>query len=413
MMSLRRLATLASLLGLVVTTSCSKGVRRPQAARTSESKRGAIAIAATRPVDDKIDLNHHRVAPPCDPQIQYGSSDLSRVDVDTFLWVDQQLFRRLAKGRSDVVVARARTEIATASAFGIASSNRAKRDLGNFVQNNYEWEAERSDVEQRLKAASERRDEEERKLIGNPKSDPGKMAGLYWFHSAHEYAPNDIYYPLAVARDAERKVEREREQIYHKYHKETPEERIGGALAILLVMGMLDSAAGDASLSAEAEAALGKLGEAEAALAVTRTEAASTAIMNARSILIASEDSAAALASVERARAALNTGEIRGAAAAVADAQAELSTQLHANPKVVLALAGADTSLREAAANEAEDGEIGIKDRSTIALFEDAACHDEGVRQLLAADLKLALDYVGQYRLQGTSAPNTDDKPPN
>src|SRR5262249_17451350 len=156
-----------------------------------------------------------------------------------------------------------------------------KRDMGIFVETDNRWQAERSDVERRLEAASKRRAAEETNLIVNHKeSDPGKIAGLYWFHAAADYKPSDIYYPLAVARDAERKIEHEREDLYHKYHKETPEERLGGAFAILLTMVMLDSAAGD-GLGAEAEAALGELGEAEAALAVTETEAASTAIMNA------------------------------------------------------------------------------------------------------------------------------------
>jgi hypothetical protein len=352
-------------------------------------------------------------------QTHYKKRFLSSEDADAFGWVEQQLFKTfVAKHSGDLLVAKARTEIATARAFQIEPSNWAKRDMGIFVETNHKWQVERDDVERRLAAASKRRSEEENSLYpkyGN-KADPGQIAGLYWFHTARDYKPGDMYYPLAVARDAERKVEHEREELYHKYHKETPEERMGGALAILLVMVMLDSAVGDAGLGAEGEAALGELGEAEAALAVTETEAASTAIMNARSILVASEDSAAALASVERARTALAAGEFDGAAAAVADAQAALSTQLHVNPAVALALAGAEKSIAKLATTEAEDAEIGVKERSRIARFEYAAAHDDEVRRLLAADLKLALDYVGRHRAivaQRTHTPSTTGKKPS
>ncbi|MEK6371224.1 MAG: hypothetical protein AABO58_00875 [Acidobacteriota bacterium] len=371
----------------------------------------AISMIATPPVYGQAGRKHDRVAAPSDDQAQSKRRALSSEDVDAFLWVEQQLFEKFAKHGSDVLVAKARTEIATARAFQIEPSNGAKRDMGIFVETNNKWEAERSDVEKRLAAASRRRSEEENNLRtrhGN-KSDPGKVANLYWFKTARDYQPDDIYYPLAVARDAERKVEREREALYKKYHKETPEERLGGAIAILLVMGMLARAGGSVGRGAAARAALGKLGRAEAALAVTETKAASTAIRSARSILIASEDSAAALASVERARIALNAGKFDRAAAAVADARAALSTQLHVNPALALALAGADKSLASLAATEAEDAAIGVKERARIERFEYAASHDEEVRRLLAADLKLALEYVGRYRAmvaKGTQPPS-------
>jgi len=372
----------------------------------------AISIVVPLPVHGDAG----RAAMATNNQTRQKRRILSHEDIDAFLWVEQQLFKRFAKGQPDLPVAKARAEIATARAFGMEPSNWAKRDMGIFVQTDKKWQAERNDVERRLEAASRRRDEEERNLISRHKeADPGKMAGLYWFHTAADYKPDDIYYPLAVARDAERKIEHEREELYHKYHKETPEERLGGAFAILLTMVMLDSAAGDAGLSAEAEAALGELGEAEAALAVTETEAASTGIMNARSILIASEDSAAALASVERARSALNAGEIEEAAAAVTDARTELSSLPHVNPAVAIALAGTDKSIARLAATEAEDVEIGVKERSRIEVFEYAGSHDEEVRRLLAADLKLAFDYVGRYKamaVKRTHAPSgTEQKP--
>lgn len=376
-----------------------------------------LAISIVAPLSAYGNANgNHRVAVATDYKTQHKRRVLSNEEVHAFLWVEQQIFKRFAKGQSDLPVAKARAEIATARAFGMEPSNWAKRDMGIFVQTNNRWQAERNDVERRLEAASRRRDAEERNLIRtyHQEADPGKIAGLYWFDSAKDYKPDSIYYPLAVARDAERKVEREREELYHKYHKETPEERLGGAFAILLTMVMLDSAE-DAGLGAEAEAALGELGEAEAALAVTETEVASTAVMNARSILIASEDSAAALASVERARSALNAGEIEGAAAAVADARTELSSLSHVNPAIALALAGADKSIARLAATEAEDAAIGVRDWSRIESFEHAASHDEEVRRLLAADLKLALDYVGRYKAmvaKRTHAPSAREKKP-
>lgn len=360
----------------------------------------AISMIATPPVYGQASRKHDRVAPSSDAQVQSKRRALSSEDVDAFLWVEQQLFEKFAKQGSDMLVAKARTEIATARAFQIEPSNWAKRDMGIFLETNEQWEAERSDVEKRLAAASRRRSEEEdnvRTRLGS-KADPLKTASLYWFKTARDFQPDDIYYPLAVARDAERKIEREREALYKKYHKETPEERLGGAIAILLVMGMLTRAGGSVGRGAGARAALGHLGRARAALAVTETQAASTAIMNARSILIASKDSAAALASVERARIALNAGKFDGAAAAVADARAALSTQPHVNPAVALALAGADKSIATLAATEAEDAEIGVKERSKIERFEHAASHDQEVRRLLAADLKLAFEYVGRYR---------------
>lgn len=302
-----------------------------------------------------------------------------------------------------MIVARARTEIATATAFQIEPSNRAKRDMGIFLETNEKWEAERGDVEKRLEAASRRRSEEEdnvRNRLGS-KADPLKTASLYWFKTAGDFRPDDPYYPLAVARDAERKIQREREALYKKYHKETPEERLGGAIAILLAMGALTRAGGSVGRGAGVRAALGNLGRARAALAVTETQAASRAIMNARSILVASKESAAALASVERARIALNAGKFNRAAAAVADAQAALSTQ-HVNPAVALALASADKSIATLAATEAEDAEIGVKERSKVERFERAASHDPEIRQLLAADLKLAFEYVGRYRAMVT-----------
>jgi hypothetical protein len=360
----------------------------------------AISMIATPPLYGQADRKHDRVAAPSDDQVQSKRRALSSEDVEAFLWVEEQLFEKFAKHGADMLVAKARTEIATARAFQIEPSNWAKRDMGIFLETNEKWEAERSDVEKRLAAASRRRSEEEdnvRTRLGS-KADPLKTASLYWFKTARDFQPDDPYYPLAVARDAERKIQREREALYKKYHKETPEERLGGAIAILLAMGMLARAGGSVGRGAAARAALGNLGRARAALAVTETQAASKAIMNARSILIASKDSAAALASVERARIALNAGKFDGAAAAVADARAALSTQLHVNPAVALALAGADKSIATLAATEAEDAEIAVKERSKIERFEHAASHDQEVRQLLAADLKLAFEYIGHYR---------------
>lgn len=120
--------------------------------------------------------------------------------------------------------------------------------------------------------------------------------------------------------------------------------------------------------------------------------------MNARSILMASEDSATALSYVERASSYLNLEQFDGAAAAIADARAELFTRLNADPAVMAALAGAETSIARLATIEAEDAEIGVKERGKIELFERAVSHDDEVRHLLAADLKLSREYVAQRR---------------
>jgi hypothetical protein len=362
----------------------------------------AISMIATPSAHGQTGRKSDRVAATADNRGPSKRRAISSDDVDAFLWVQEQLFEKFANHGADMLVAKARTEIATARAFQIEPSNWAKRDMGIFLETNEKWERERSDVEKRLEVARTRRSEVEDDIrsrhSGSGKTDPLRVADIYWFKTAQDLQPDDIYYPLAVARDAERKIEREREALYKKYHKETPEERIGGAIAILLVMGMLVRARGSAGLGTAARAALGHLGRARAAIAATETRAASTAIMNARSILIASEDSAAALASVERARIALNAGKLDGAAAAVADARAALSTRPHALPAAALALAGADKSIATLAAAEAEDAEIGVKERSRIERFERAASHNHEVRQLLAADLKSAFEYVGRYR---------------
>jgi hypothetical protein len=330
---------------------------------------------------------------------------LPKADVDAFGWVEKHLFASLVNAHVDLSVAKARAEIATAKTFGIEPSNWAKRDIGKLVEATRSFEKKKADVERRLAAAHEHfRDTENALLRDHPEADPGKIAGMFWFGRASELKPGDIYYPYVKAREAERKLESEREEVYHEFHKETPEERAGGALAMLLVMVMLDSAFGEAALGAEGEAALAELGGAEAALAVSESEAAATSLLNARSILIASEESGAALAAVDGARTALAAGQIERAAGLVADAQTALSATPGLSPGAALALTSASHSIEHLSVSEAADAEVGRTEKSRIALFEYAAAHDGPVSQFLAADRKLARDYRERYRKESAWA---------
>jgi hypothetical protein len=331
---------------------------------------------------------------------------LSEADVDAFRWVEKHVFASLVNAHVDLSVAKARSEIATAKTFGIEPSNWAKRDIGILVEATRSWEEKKADVEKRLAAAYENRRETENALLRDHSKevDPGKMAGMFWFGHASDLKPSDIYYPFVSAREAERKLETEREEVYHQFHKETPEERAAGALAMLVVMAMLDDAAGEAGLSAEGEAALAELGGAEAALAVSESEAAATSLLNARSILIASEESGAALTAVDGARTALAGGQIERAATLVADAQAELSATPGLGPGAALALTSASNSIKQLSVSEAVDAEIGRTEKSRIALFEYAATHEGEVSQFLAADRKLARDYLERFRKESSWA---------
>lgn len=93
---------------------------------------------------------------------------MSKNEMDAFLWVKKSLFKRLIeKGEGDTP-ARARTEIATAKAFGLEPLNWAKRDIVVFVENERIWEKKRDEVEQRLKAAQDYSAQVDRDMMENP-----------------------------------------------------------------------------------------------------------------------------------------------------------------------------------------------------------------------------------------------------
>jgi hypothetical protein len=301
----------------------------------------------------------------------------------------------MIKNGLDVKLAMARTEVATARAFDLEPANWAKRDIGAFVEADRIWKAKRDEVEKRLEAAQRHSSEVESEMIrtqGN-EFDPLKNASLYWFKDARSKEPNN---PYAIAIEAERKIEREREQLYHQFNKETPEERLGGRLAILFWMGMLGGG-GRGAVAGETQAALTALGRAEAALAAAESEAALTSIMRARAILSAAEE-AEALAAVGRARTALVAGETDAAAVAIDEAQATLAANLQVNPAAALALAAINKAEAKLDAAERADTNLGVKEKAKIDLFDYASAYQDDVMEFLAADLRGAIRHADRYR---------------
>jgi len=330
---------------------------------------------------------------------------MSRKEIDAYLWVEERLFKWMIKNGVDVTLAKARTEVATARAFHVEPANWAKRDIGAFVENARAFERKRDEVERRLVEARARTHEAEVDLMkrqGN-NFNPLKIAAMYWFKEERMKEPND---PYCIAVEQEFKIAHEREQIYHQFNKETPEERLGGGLAILLVGGMLGGE-GEAGLTGEAEAALGSLGEAEAALALTESDVALTSIMKARAILIPAQEEAA-LAAVEEARTAIAADNVEGAAAAVQEAQAALKARLQVDPAAALALAAVnEVQAKIEAAHDAEaklvaaekaDADLAVKEKTKINLYYYSSTHQDDVIKFLSGDLKEALDFASQYR---------------
>lgn len=320
---------------------------------------------------------------------------MSKNDIDRFLWVEQHLFEEIVKKGSDVKLAMARTEVATARAFDLEPANWAKRDIGAFVETERIWKEKRDEVEKRLEAAQRHSSEVETEMIRSQGKEfnPLKNASLYWFKDARSKEPNN---PYAIAIEAERKIEREREQLYHQFNKETPEERLGGGLAILFWTGMLGGA-GRGAVAGEAQAALRALGRAEAALAAAESEAALTSIMRARAILSAAQE-AEALAAVGRARTALVAGEADAAALAVNEAQAALAAKLQVNPAAALALAAINKAEAKLDAAEKADTDLGIREKVKIDLFDHASAYQDDVIEFLTADLSGAIRHAARYR---------------
>jgi hypothetical protein len=321
-------------------------------------------------------------------------------DVTAFLWIEQSLFKWLIKNNIAIPLAKARAEIATARAFNIEPSNWAKREIGLYVQTQKTWVKKRDDVEKRLKAAKEYSSKVEADMLhnGGNSIDPIRMGTLYWFTSPSDLDPNSPYAPLAKAFAKEHKIEHEREQLYHQFNKETPEEKAGGAIAILLSMFIMDAAFEETGLTAEAEATLRTLGEADAALAINETGLAMNSIMDARSIMIGAEEADAALIAVEEARTALTAGEIEMASTAITNAQNILSTQLKVNPALGLALTKTNEALAKLDSVEKADLEIGMNEKDKIDIFNYCLKHVSNEKQFLDADLKMAIDFKSQYK---------------
>ena len=321
---------------------------------------------------------------------------MSQEDAVAYEWVAQQLFAKMIESGVDAMLAKARTEIATARAFDLEPANWAKRDVGALVERHQTFEKQRIDVEGRLKAAEEHANAIVRQTLDDKDWDPHKNARIFWFQGARDQDPKN---PYAIAINAQRKIEHEREELYHRFGLETPEEKAGGALAILfwmVAMGGGRGGAGRAALTAEARAAMTSVGTAEAALAAGRSEAALASIGRARSVLTAAGETEA-LAAVGRARAAVVGGELESASVALAEARAAL-TNLQAYPAGRLAFAAAIQSGADRDAAEGADRELGAKERATIELFDNASAGQGDVVKFLGADLRAAFEVVAKYK---------------
>jgi hypothetical protein len=192
---------------------------------------------------------------------------MSKNDLDAYLWVKRKLYAWIVtKNKVDTALAKARVEIAAAKAFGMEPLNWAKRDMVNFIETELQFEREKNEIDGRLKAAQDRTRDAENQTLKDPNWNPLKDASIYWYPEDRK-KEIEKGNPYAIAVEEERKISNERENLYHKYGKETPEEKFAGAIAILLTMVVLGPEA-DLGLSVEAEAALSILGEAEASVAV-------------------------------------------------------------------------------------------------------------------------------------------------
>jgi len=329
---------------------------------------------------------------------------MSRNEIDAYVWVEEHLFKWMIRNGVDTTLAKARTEVATARIFHLEPANWAKRDIGGFVENAGVFERKRSEIERRLDAARARTHQLEHEIMNTGKlMNPAEMPGAYLFNGKCINEPN---IPYCIAIKQEREIEHEREQIYHQFNKETPEERVGGGLAILLVGWMLGGGGG-AGLTGEAEAALGSLGEAEASLALTDSDVAMTSIMKARAILIPADEESA-LAAVEEARTALSAGNVESAAAAVEEAQSALQARLQGDPTAAVALAAINNvqanleAARDAEsqldAAEKADADLGVREKTKIDLYYYSSTHQADVIQFLSGDLNAAVSYASQYK---------------
>jgi len=274
-------------------------------------------------------------------------------------------------------------------------ANWAKLDIVEYVEKERIWRVKKADIDKKFKEA---RDLSEKIFWGlsntDPEFYPGKYSGLYWFEEERRKNPNN---PFSIAKENEIAIEHERDQLYHQFNKETPEEKVEELLGRLLLIGMM-GIEGEAALAGEGEAALASLGEAETALAVGESEAALTSVIEARAALIAAEEYEAALIAVEEARTALVAEEIEAAAAAVEDAQAALLETVKGNPAAVLALTAMSVAEAKLDSVEKADSILGITEMAKIDQYAQFDGSQDDELKFLGDDYRVAIDYVSQYR---------------
>jgi len=102
-------------------------------------------------------------------------------------------------------------------------ANWAKIDMVDYVEKEMKFQIEVDEVDRRLKEAKRKSSDAEIARYDDKDWNPLKSASLYWSQKNRDKEPN---HPLSIAYENEHKIAYEREQLYHKYGKETPEEKL-------------------------------------------------------------------------------------------------------------------------------------------------------------------------------------------
>jgi hypothetical protein len=256
------------------------------------------------------------------------------LDTVAFEWVKAATFNKLKSSENDEKTLTARVEIATCRAFNITPPRWAKEQLIAAVEKNINklaedvragrtsFEKEVQKVDKKLYAVNARIREIENRIRKTNEWNPLMNAALLWNAAQRKNTPaNSAYKPLAVSLDEMWKISKERERIYHKFGKETPEEKLGGGIAILLAPMLLGAGS---SSSVGVRSALTNLSKAESALIAGRTEAALSAVTKARSTLGTTTGFETAKIAVGEANTALIKGQFGKATKAINTAQSIL-----------------------------------------------------------------------------------------
>jgi len=260
-------------------------------------------------------------------------AQIPTLDTVAYEWVRAATFNKLKGSINDEETLTARVEIATCRAFNITPSRWAKEQLITAVEKDINklaedvragrtsLEMELHKVENKLHAVNARIRIIEDSIRNTDEWNPLMNAVLFW-DSAQRKATsaNSAYKPLAVSLDEMWKITNERERIYHKYGKETPEEKLAGGIVILATMVLSEGS----SRSLKVDSALSSLSKAESALIAGRTEAALTAVTKARSTLGTTTGFNTAKNAVGEANTALNKGQYGKATEAINTAQSIL-----------------------------------------------------------------------------------------